>query len=84
MVKHFIGNEETMGSIPIAGSNAVIRRQSGANPGSIIGSHSTSDTLTNAYPLVAILISTLLVICFKTGEKPEWCWGLSWLLRFFP
>ena len=24
---------------------------------------------------IAFLISTLMFICYKTGEKPEWKWG---------
>lgn len=38
-------------------------------------SHSVSDTLINFVPQTFILIIFLLIICYKTGEKPEWRWG---------
>ncbi len=39
-------------------------------------SHSASDTLINFVPQTIIVVSILIVICYKTGEKPKWQWGL--------
>lgn len=39
------------------------------------GSHSVSDTLLNFIPQTAILVLALILICYKTGEKPKWQWG---------
>ena len=39
-------------------------------------SHSASDTLINVVPQTIILVALLILICFKTGEKPHWQWGL--------
>lgn len=38
-------------------------------------SHSDSDTLVNFVLPTFILTMILLVICWKTGEKPRWRWG---------
>jgi len=38
-------------------------------------SHSVSDTLINFFPRLIFLSVILIVICYKTGEKPEWRWG---------
>ena len=38
-------------------------------------SHSVSDTLLNFLPRVLLLLIILVLICFVTGEKPEWRWG---------
>jgi hypothetical protein len=38
-------------------------------------SHSVSDTLINFVPFVGILTVALILICYKTGEKPGWHWG---------
>ena len=40
------------------------------------GSHSGSDTLINFIPETAVLVAILLAICYLTGEKPRWQWGL--------
>ena len=40
-------------------------------------SHSASDTLINFLPQTAILLVILMIICWKTGEKPRWQWGAS-------
>lgn len=40
------------------------------------GSHSVSDTLINVVPEIALLALILIGICYKTGEKPRWQWGL--------
>lgn len=39
-------------------------------------SHSVSDTLINFIPQTFVLILVLLLICYKTGEKPRWQWGV--------
>lgn len=39
-------------------------------------SHSVSDTLLNVVPRTAILIILLILICYLTGEKPRWQWGI--------
>lgn len=38
-------------------------------------SHSVSDTLMNVIPESLVLLAILLVICWKTGERPRWRWG---------
>ncbi len=38
-------------------------------------SHSVSDTLINVVPQTFVLLLLLLVICYKTGEKPKWQFG---------
>ncbi len=38
-------------------------------------SHSGSDTLIGMVVPVILLTVALIVICWKTGEKPEWRWG---------
>lgn len=38
-------------------------------------SHSASDTLINFIPETLVLVAVLIVICYVTGEKPEWRWG---------
>ncbi len=35
-------------------------------------SHSASDTLINFIPETVLLTLLLIVICYKTGEKPKW------------
>jgi len=37
--------------------------------------HSVSDLLINLLPRVGLAVIVLLLICWKTGEKPEWRWG---------
>lgn len=37
--------------------------------------HSASDSLMGFFPLVYILTVFLIIICYKTGEKPSWRWG---------
>lgn len=39
------------------------------------GSHSGSDTLIGISVPFALLTAALLVLCWRTGEKPEWRWG---------
>lgn len=39
-------------------------------------SHSASDTLFGFVPHVIVLIIILIAICYRTGEKPQWQWGL--------
>lgn len=38
-------------------------------------SHSASDTMLNFLPRVFVLTVVLIIICFLTGERPEWRWG---------
>ncbi len=38
-------------------------------------SHSGSDTLYGMFIPAVALTAALLVICWCTGEKPEWRWG---------
>lgn len=38
-------------------------------------SHSGSDTLIGVFIPFVILTIFLLIICYKTGEKPRWQWG---------
>ncbi len=38
-------------------------------------SHSISDTLLAFVPETFLLILVLILICWKTGEKPHWQWG---------
>ena len=38
-------------------------------------SHSVSDTLINFVPETIVLTVFLMIICYLTGEKPEWRWG---------
>ena len=40
-------------------------------------SHSSSDALFGFIPVVYILTVFLLIICYATGEKPRWRWGIS-------
>jgi len=40
-------------------------------------SHSVSDTLLNLIPVNSLLVVILLFICYKTGEKPKWRWGIN-------
>jgi membrane-associated HD superfamily phosphohydrolase len=37
--------------------------------------HSVSDTLAALLPLYVLCTTLLLVICYVTGEKPQWRWG---------
>ena len=37
--------------------------------------HSGSDTLINFVPQTLLMVLALIVICYKTGEKPRWRWG---------
>lgn len=37
--------------------------------------HSASDTLVSVIPESIVLLVILLVICWKTGERPRWRWG---------
>ena len=39
-------------------------------------SHSASDTLINFFPQTLFFVLLLIFICWKTGEKPHWQWGL--------
>lgn len=39
-------------------------------------SHSDSDTLYNFIPQAFVFVIIFLFICYKTGEKPKWMWGL--------
>jgi hypothetical protein len=39
-------------------------------------SHSASDTLINFIPQTVVLTLILIFICYKTGEKPKWQWGI--------
>lgn len=41
-----------------------------------LGSHSASDTLLTFLPRTFILVLLLIAVCWKTGEKPRWQWGL--------
>jgi hypothetical protein len=36
---------------------------------------STSDALMNILPQNALLVLILILICYRTGEKPRWRWG---------
>jgi hypothetical protein len=38
-------------------------------------SHSVSDMLIGLVPMIGLLVSTFIVICYKYGEKPAWRWG---------
>lgn len=38
-------------------------------------SHSGSDTLIGVVPLWVLYTFILLLICYRTGEKPRWRWG---------
>lgn len=38
-------------------------------------SHSVSDTLLNFVPQTFIFTLILVIVCYKTGEKPKWSWG---------
>jgi len=38
-------------------------------------SHSASDTLINFIPRFIIVTILLIIICYRTGEKPHWQWG---------
>ncbi|MDO8564383.1 MAG: hypothetical protein Q7R88_00100 [bacterium] len=40
------------------------------------GSHSVSDARVMFAPSTVILVLILIGICWKTGEKPKWQWGL--------
>ena len=40
-------------------------------------SHSVSDTLINFVPETIILGLILIAICWQTGEKPRWNWGIQ-------
>jgi hypothetical protein len=37
--------------------------------------HSASETLISFGPHMLFLIGLLILICYRTGEKPEWRWG---------
>jgi hypothetical protein len=37
--------------------------------------HSNSDALMSILPQNAILVLVLILICYRTGEKPRWRWG---------
>lgn len=37
--------------------------------------HSVSDSLMGFFPIIYILTVFLIIICYKTGEKPGWRWG---------
>ena len=39
-------------------------------------SHSVSDTLTNFVPQTVLVLLVLIGVCFKTGESPQWMWGV--------
>jgi hypothetical protein len=39
-------------------------------------SHSVSDTLINVIPQTALIMLGLIAVCYATGEKPHWQWGL--------
>lgn len=39
-------------------------------------SHSVSDTLVTFFLPFIITTGILILICYKTGEKPKWMWGL--------
>lgn len=39
-------------------------------------SYSVSDTLLNFIPETFILVAILIFICWLTGEKPRWQWGI--------
>ena len=39
-------------------------------------SHSASDALINFVPETFVLVLLLIAVCWKTGEKPRWQWGL--------
>ena len=39
-------------------------------------SHSVSDTLINMALPFLVSTTILLFICYKTGEKPRWQWGI--------
>lgn len=36
---------------------------------------STSDALMNILPQNTLLVLILILICYRTGEKPRWRWG---------
>lgn len=38
-------------------------------------SHSISDTLFTFLPLAGLLTVALILICYFTGENPQWFWG---------
>lgn len=38
-------------------------------------SHSVSDTLIGYFLPFVLLTIILIIICYKTGEKPRWQWG---------
>lgn len=38
--------------------------------------HTDREVLTEFIPQTVVLILVLIVICYKTGEKPKWQWGL--------
>jgi hypothetical protein len=38
--------------------------------------HSAKDVLTTFIPQVALLVLLLMLVCYKTGEKPKWQWGI--------
>lgn len=38
-------------------------------------SHSVSDTLMVFLPISLVSDVVLILICYRTGEKPEWRWG---------
>lgn len=40
------------------------------------GSHSGSDTLISVALPFLLLTALLIIVCYKTGEKPGWQWGL--------
>ncbi len=40
-------------------------------------SHSASDTLRPFIIQTAVMALVLIFICYRTGEKPRWQWGVS-------
>ncbi len=40
-------------------------------------SHSASDTLLSVIPQTVGLVLLLIAVCYATGEKPKWQWGLK-------
>lgn len=40
-------------------------------------SHSVSDTLQGMLAPFILLVIILILVCYGTGEKPKWSWGLK-------